>query len=152
MLKKQKKKLFQQLILFFNKTIINILKKKNLHPKVITGTNVFAHIDDISGSLNVVKAILLPDGIFIIEAPYLKNLLDGLEYDTIYHEHLCYLSVTPLEALFTKFELEIFDIDFQRYTEDQSEFSFNIKNGVHKRSPKVQMILEEEEKQKIHDD
>ena len=73
---------------FFNKTIINILKKKNLHPKVITGTNVFAHIDDISGSLNVVKAILLPDGIFIIEAPYLKNLLDGLEYDTIYHEHV----------------------------------------------------------------
>ncbi len=136
---------------FFNKTIINILKKKNLHPKVITGTNVFAHIDDISGSLNVVKTILLPDGIFIIEAPYLKNLIDGLEYDTIYHEHLSYISITPLEVLFKKFELEIFDIDFQKIHGGSIRVFVQHKNGVHERSQKVQMILDKEEKQNIHD-
>ena len=54
---------------FFNSSIIGILKEKKIFPKVITGTNVFAHIDDINGSLEVVKEILRPDGIFIIEAP-----------------------------------------------------------------------------------
>ncbi len=136
---------------FFNKKIINILKKKKLHPKVITGTNVFAHIDDICGSLEVIKEILIPNGIFIIEVPYLKNLIEGLAYDTIYHEHLSYLSVTPLKAIFTKFELEIFDVEFQKIHGGSIRVFVQHKNGVNKKSAKLKMILEEEKKQKIHD-
>lgn len=78
--------------------------------KVITATNVFAHIDDLDAVMAAVECLLAPDGAFIIEAPSLANLVKHLEYDTIYHEHLSYLSVKPLVAFFARFGMEIFDI------------------------------------------
>ena len=58
----------------------------------ITGTNVFAHIDDLSQLFKNVKKILhKKNGVFVIEVPHFLNLLKHLEYDTIYHEHLSYI-------------------------------------------------------------
>jgi len=122
---------------FFNRSIISVLKEKKIYPKIITGTNVFAHIDDINGSLNVIKKILKPDGIFIIEAPYLYNLISGLEYDTIYHEHLTYLSLKPLKILLKKHKLEIFDIQFK----DIHGGSFRVFIQHKNANQKVQKIL-----------
>ena len=60
---------------------------------------MFLHTLMISGFFKSNKNILKPDGVLIIEAPYLKNLIAGLEYDTIYHEHLMYLSINPMIKL-----------------------------------------------------
>ncbi len=135
---------------FFDKSLVDTLKKKNLKPKILTGTNVFAHIKDINGSLEVVKQILLPDGVFIIEAPYLKNLINGLEYDTIYHEHLTYLSVTPLQKLFLKHNLEIFDIEFKDIHGGSIRVYVQHINGNYKKSIQIKKIIDEEKKQEIH--
>ncbi len=78
--------------------------------KVITATNVFAHIDDLDEVMVAVDSLLTPDGVFIIEAPSLANLVRHLEYDTIYHEHLSYISVKPLVAFLARFGMHIFDI------------------------------------------
>ncbi|PPR44013.1 MAG: hypothetical protein CFH30_00001, partial [Alphaproteobacteria bacterium MarineAlpha8_Bin1] len=121
-----------------------------LFPKVITGTNVFAHIDDINGSVEVVKKILLPDGVFVIEAPYLKNLLQGLEYDTIYHEHLTYLSIKPLRELFEKFDLEIFDVEFKDFHGGSIRVFVQHKNSCYKISEKILEIEKDEERFEIH--
>lgn len=78
---------------------------------VITGTNVFAHVDDLYEFMKAVVILLNPDkGVFIIEAPHLLHLIEKLEYDTIYHEHLSYISVEPLVQFFSKFDLEIIDV------------------------------------------
>lgn len=78
---------------------------------VVTGTNVFAHVDDLHQFMHAIDLLLNEHGVFIFEAPYFVNLLEHLEYDTIYHEHLSYLSVKPLVTFFRKFGMEIFNIE-----------------------------------------
>jgi hypothetical protein len=77
---------------------------------VITATNVFAHVDDLNDFMRAVDALLADDGVFIIEAPWVAHLLQSLEYDTIYHEHLSYLAVRPLEAFFERLGMRLFDV------------------------------------------
>lgn len=77
---------------------------------LITATNVFAHVDDLTTFMGNIDNLLDERGVFIFEAPYLVNLLRSNEYDTIYHEHLSYLSVKPLVRFFPQFGMEVFDI------------------------------------------
>ncbi len=79
---------------------------------LITGSNVFAHIDDLDQVMLNVKQILAPNGVFIFESPYLGDFIEKLEYDTVYHQHLSYLAVKPLITFLEKVDMEIFDIDF----------------------------------------
>lgn len=80
--------------------------------KIITATNVFAHVDKIGQFVEGVLALLkYDDGVFIIEAPYLVDMVDQTLFDTIYHEHLCYLSMTPLIPFLAKYGLEVFDVE-----------------------------------------
>ena len=79
--------------------------------KIITGTNVFAHVHDLKLFLNNIKKLIdTTQGIFVIELPYFLNLMKNLEYDTIYHEHLSYITVIPLIKFLRKFNLEVIDI------------------------------------------
>lgn len=95
---------------FFNyETAKKILKLKG-KAAVITATNVFAHIGNLDDFMKAVELLLADDGCFVFEAPYFVDLLENLEYDTIYHEHLCYISVKPLTFFFPRFGMEIFDI------------------------------------------
>ncbi len=77
---------------------------------VITGSNVFAHIDDIHEIIKAAKILLKKNGVFIVEVHYLKDLIDSFQYDTIYHEHLCYYSVTALKNIFALHDLKIIEV------------------------------------------
>lgn len=96
---------------FFNLETSKKIVKKYGTVKIITATNVFAHVDDIAGFVKGLEYLLNPDGVFVIEAPYVIDLIDNTLFDTIYHEHLCYLSITPMKKFFEKFSLEIFKVD-----------------------------------------
>jgi SAM-dependent methyltransferase len=96
---------------FFSKDFAIDLKREIGEFKVITGTNVFAHIDDWDDLLEGVKELLSKKGVFIIESPHFLHLLESLEYDTIYHEHLSYISIEPLVTYFDKHEMEIFRVE-----------------------------------------
>ena len=94
---------------FFNReTPFQMVGKR---AKVITATNVFAHIDDLHDFMVGIDKMLAPDGVFIIEAPYVGSLLDNFEYDTIYHEHLSYLHPKPLSILFKQYGMFINNIE-----------------------------------------
>jgi SAM-dependent methyltransferase len=96
---------------FFNEdTVKEIVASKGL-ASVVTATNVFAHVDDLNAFMVAVYGLLSEHGVFIFEAPYFVNLLKHNEYDTIYHEHLSYLSVRPLIPFFRKHGMEVFDIE-----------------------------------------
>lgn len=77
---------------------------------VITGTNVVAHIDDLDAFMEGVDILLDEKGVLVIEAPYLSDLIEHTEYDTIYHQHLSYFAVTPLSKFFKKFGMNLFDV------------------------------------------
>ena len=75
--------------------------------RFVTATNVFAHMDKLKDMMWCILDLLAPDGIFIIENHYLLSLIETLQYDTIYHEHLRYYSLRSLNYLLEKYGLEI---------------------------------------------
>ena len=95
---------------FFDEVSVSGIVATKGKARLVTGTNVIAHIDNHHAMVRALDILLDKKGIFIFEAPYLVNLLDNLEYDTIYHEHLSYLSVQPMNRLFQQFGMEIFDV------------------------------------------
>jgi len=95
---------------FFTLGAVNDALEYGGEADVVTATNVFAHIDDLHGFMECLKYLLAYDGVFIIEAPYFMDLVDNLAFDTVYHEHLSYLSIKPLAHLFRKYDMEIFNV------------------------------------------
>lgn len=103
----------ETIIDFFDERVAENILKNHGPAEIITGTNVFAHLHDLASAVRGTKALLSPKGAIIIEAPYAVDLLENLEYDTIYHEHIGYLSVRPMQNYFSKFGLELFDVQKQ---------------------------------------
>lgn len=78
---------------------------------IITATNVFAHVDDLGDFLAGVREWLTDKGVFVVEVPYLYDLLSKHQFDTIYHEHLSYFLLKPLQILFDYCQLPIFRVE-----------------------------------------
>jgi SAM-dependent methyltransferase len=99
------------LVEFFDpRSAAGIARQHGLASAVVAN-NVLAHVDATTEFLAACKSILQPEGSLIIEVPYLVEMLQRLEYDTIYHEHLCYFSVNPLLRLFDGVGLALERID-----------------------------------------
>jgi SAM-dependent methyltransferase len=95
---------------FFSAAAAQRIRDAHGRASVITGTNVIAHIDDLHDLMRGVELLLTDTGVFILEAPYMIDLVQSLEYDTIYHEHLSYFSLKPLMRFFAQFGMEIFEV------------------------------------------
>jgi ABC-type Fe3+-hydroxamate transport system substrate-binding protein len=92
---------------FFGEATGNETAARHGKARLVTCANCFAHIEDVHGVVRGMLALLDDDGVFINESHYLVSLLDDLQYDTIYHEHLRYYSLTAQKALFERHGLEI---------------------------------------------
>lgn len=95
---------------FFTIELAKKLRAEGKRADVIHGNNVLAHVADTNGFVSGVKEVLKDDGVAVIEVPYAKDLIDHVEFDTIYHEHLCYFSVSALDRLFRRHGLYLNDI------------------------------------------
>lgn len=135
---------------FFNENLARKIVKEHKKAKIITGTNVVAHINDHYSLVRGLDILLDKKGVFIFEAPYLINLIENLEYDTIYHEHLSYLSVKPMNLLFNKFGMEIFDIK-QVDIHGGSLRYFIARKDTYPISDNVDKFLKLEEEKKIYE-
>lgn len=96
---------------FFGRDLAEQLAKSGQQADVIHANNVLAHVADLNGVVAGFATLLKPDGIVVVEVPYLKDLLDHVEFDTIYHEHLCYFSLSALLRLFEQHGLAIVDVE-----------------------------------------
>ncbi len=92
---------------FFGRELASELAASGRRADVVHANNVLAHVADTNGFVAGIATILKPDGVAVIEAPYVRDLIDHGEFDTIYHEHLCYFSVTALTALFGRHGLHL---------------------------------------------
>lgn len=95
---------------YFDQRLSERISKKHGYADVVTANNVFAHVPYIDELVLATKKLLKDDGVFIIEAPYLIDFLQKNLFDTIYHEHVSYLSIKPLAVLFKRFNMEVFDV------------------------------------------
>jgi hypothetical protein len=92
---------------YFKKDVVENVKKEYGKAKIIIATNVFAHIDKVNEIVEMILDVLADDGVFISESHYLLSLIETLQYDTVYHEHLRYYSLHSLKYLLEKHGLEI---------------------------------------------
>lgn len=96
---------------FFGPELADRLVAQSQRADIVHAHNVLAHVADLNGVVSGINAVIKPAGVAVIEVPYLKDLLDGCEFDTIYHEHLCYFSLTALDQLFRRHGLFLLDVE-----------------------------------------
>lgn len=136
---------------FFSLNLAKHIAKKYGKAKIIAANNVFAHIHDLDSVVNGVRELLDTDGVFVIEAPYNIDLLEKNLFDIVYHEHLSYLSIRPLQKFFKSHDMEIFDV-VKREVHGGSVRIFVKKiSAKHKFEKSVQVFTELEEKHKLSD-
>ncbi|RLA59965.1 MAG: methyltransferase [Gammaproteobacteria bacterium] len=95
---------------FFTVELAADLAARGPRADVIHANNVLAHVVDINGFVQGIATLLNDTGVAVIEVPYVRELIDHCEFDTIYHEHLCYFSVTALDTLFRRHRLYINEV------------------------------------------
>jgi hypothetical protein len=133
------------LISYFNQEVVSQVKSERGQAKIITATNVFAHIENVHEVVNCILELLSDEGIFISESHYLLPLIETLQYDTIYHEHLRYYSLHSLKYLLEMHQLEVFHAK-RIPTHGGSIRVYAAKKGVFPIKKSVATLLEEEKK------
>lgn len=93
---------------YFSQEVVERIKKEHGPARVVSATNVFAHIEQVNAVMASIKDLLREDGVFISESHYLLPLIETLQFDTIYHEHLRYYSLHSLSYLLKRHGLEVF--------------------------------------------
>ncbi len=96
---------------FFDEALAQQIKDRTGQADVIHANNVLAHVADLNGVVAGLSVLLKPTGVAVIEVPYVKELIDRVEFDTIYHEHLCYFSLSALDHLFQRHGLLIREVE-----------------------------------------
>ena len=95
---------------FFGRDLARRLESEGRAADLIIANNVLAHVADLNGLVEGIAILLRPHGRAVLEMPYVVDLLEHCEFDTIYHQHLCYYSVTALDRLFRRHGLYLNDV------------------------------------------
>jgi len=135
---------------FYNVKTNQILKKKYSSFDLIFANNVFAHIDDLKSVFKLLVSIMHNNSLVIFEVSYLLDVIRKKLFDTIYHEHLDYHSITPLITFFNKLHLKI--IDIQKVSTHGGSIRVFIAKKKSKRLinyKKISKLIEQEDKYKL---
>lgn len=134
---------------YFNKKSVKDIKKKFGAPKVITATNVFAHISGVAELVNNIKGLMAKDTVFISESQYLRDMVEKLEFDTVYNEHLRYYTLRSLNHLFALHGMSL--VDAERIEAAGGSIRAYAKLGKHAQSPRAKELLAEEKAMGLDD-
>jgi SAM-dependent methyltransferase len=96
---------------FFGEALAQELSNDGKQADLIIGNNVYAHVPDINDFTRGMKLLLKPDGAITLEFPHLMRLIEKTQFDTVYHEHFSYLSLTAVTHIFAKNGLSVFDVE-----------------------------------------
>ena len=96
---------------FFGSEVALRLREQGRRADVFHANNVLAHVANLNDFVRGIRLLLKPTGVAVLETPYVKEMIDRREFDTIYHEHLCYYSLTALSHLFRWHGLEVVDVE-----------------------------------------
>lgn len=99
------------LVAFFGLGLGQKLAAEGRQADILHANNVLAHVADTNGFVSGIATLLKPDGVAVLEVPYVRDLVEKVAFDTIYHEHLCYFSVTSVQALFARHGLRLIRVE-----------------------------------------
>ena len=135
---------------FFGRDTADKLCAEGLRADVIHANNVLAHVPDLNGFVSGFQRLLAANGKVVIETPYVKEMLDHREFDTIYHEHLFYYSLTALDALFRRHALVIENVE--RVPIHGGSLRIFARHASEQRAPRasVTSLLDEERAWGVH--
>lgn len=140
---------------FFGVTLAQRLCSAGKQADVIHANNVVAHVADLHGVVAGIAALLKPDGVAVVENHYVKDLIDHVEFDSIYHEHLCYYSVASFQHLFAQYDLVLVDVERLPIHGGSLRVFFQRADGPQTLLPqcaeRVQALLAEEEAWGVHE-
>ncbi len=130
---------------FFTPEVADEIVRDNGYAKLVTATSAFPHIDDLDNLVAGIKKLLADDGVFVIEAYYLLDLLRKNLFDTVYHEHLSYFSVSTLTHLFGRLDMEVIDVEHTDTHGGSLRVSVQRRGGRHlPNRDAIQKFLDEE--------
>jgi len=130
---------------FFGRDVAAVLHAEGRRADAVLGNNVLAHVPDLPGFAAGVALLLAPRGRAVFEFPYVADLVAGTEFDTIYHEHLCYFSLHAVQALFARAGLVLVDVERQAIHGGSLRVFFTHMEAGVPESPAVAALLREEE-------
>lgn len=134
---------------FFDLNSAKKVVTKHGKAKIITATNVFAHIDDTPKLIRAVKTLMNKESVFVSESQYLADIVEKLEFDTVYHEHLRFYALKPLIRLAKDAGMSV--VDAYRISAAGGSIRVFMKVGSHQPSERIGEILREEEKLGLYD-
>ena len=138
---------------FFNKSLARNLVASGKRADVIHANNVLAHVAELNGVVEGIGVLLRPDGLAVIEVPYVRDLVAQVEFDTIYHEHLCYFSVTSLDRLFTRHGMTLAEVE--RLPNHGGSLRISVQHSgsqaepLNPRPDNVKYLLQEEKERRV---
>ena len=95
---------------FFTASLASKIREERGHATIIAANNVFAHSDNLADIVRGVRNLLADDGVFVFEVSYLVDIVDEYLFDTVYHEHLSYHSIGPLDLFLERLGMQLFDV------------------------------------------
>jgi len=131
---------------FFGKKLAVELARKGQQADLIVANNVLAHVPDINDFVAGVAILLKESGVATFEFPYLPNLIQKNQFDTIYHEHYSYLSLTAANRIFQASNLDIFDIEHLATHGGSIRVFLQLAGAERSRGRAVEMVLDQEQK------
>lgn len=140
----------QTMTSFWGPEVAREIVAKHGRPRLITATNVFAHVDDLQGFVAAASDCLSDDGVLMLEFPYGVDFIEHREFDTIYFEHLSYVLIEPVRYLATSLGMAVFDVQKQDIHGGTVRV-FIGKAGAHSVRPTVQSFIDTEKDEGYHD-
>jgi len=134
-------------VAFFGRDEAARLAAEGRRADVFHANNVLAHVADLNGFVAGIATVLKPSGVASIEAPYVRDLVEKLEFDTIYHEHLCYFSATAVERLFTRHGLAL--VDAEHLPIHGGSLRYFAARAPAARAPRLEALLADERARRI---
>jgi hypothetical protein len=140
----------QTLVEFFDDRLAKRLARRRGHAKLLVANNVLAQVPALNDFVDGMRTLLAADGVATVEVPHLMQLIDQLEFDTIYHEHYSYFSLYTLVGLFERHGLQVFDVE-ELPTHGGSLRVFVRHDTGGDPQPAVEALLEREREAGYHD-
>jgi hypothetical protein len=133
------------LVAFFGRSVAEELAAEGRQAALVVGNNVLAQVSDLNDFVAGVKVLLRADGTATFELPHLQRLLDGLQYDTIYHEHFSYFSFATVAEVFAAHGLDVYDVEELSTHGGSLRIYAQHAGGPHTPTPAVAELLAREE-------
>ncbi len=131
---------------FFGRRLGAELAEQGWSADLMVANNVLAHVPEINDFVGGFASLLKPDGVASFEFPHLLRLVEGHQFDTVYHEHFSYLSLTAVKTIFATNGLDVFDVEeLPTHGGSLRVFAQRSDSGKHDTSPEVTRVLDEEE-------